>query len=181
MRTSADVIGFWFERHDQEDWFGGKPEFDAALALEFGETLPRVAKGEAYRWRETPDGRLAEIIVLDQFSRQLHRGSPLAFAQDPMALALAQEAVAQGVDEQVDAVRRPFFYMPYIHSESLMIHEEAMRLFTGLGDDNQLRYAVNHHAIIARFGRFPMRNKVLGRKSTEDEEAYIAEAGSRPF
>ncbi|HTM76688.1 MAG TPA: DUF924 family protein [Devosia sp.] len=181
MRSAADVIAFWFEQHGTEDWFGGKPEFDAALAEEFAETHPHVAKGEAYTWRTSAEGRLAEIIVLDQFSRQLHRGSAKAFAQDPMALTLAQEAIAQGLDLTVDPMRRPFFYLPYMHSESLLIHDEAMRLYTALGEPNQLDYEVKHREAIARFGRFPFRNKALGRQSTAEELAYMEEAGTRGF
>jgi uncharacterized protein (DUF924 family) len=181
MQTAQDVIAFWFIEHGADDWFGGKAEFDAALAARFADLHPRVAKGEAWAWRVTPDGRLAEIIVLDQFSRQLHRGSALAFAQDPMALALAQEAIDRGADLAVDPVRRPFFYLPFMHSESLLIQDEGMRLYSALGDAEQLDYQVKHREAIARFGRFPFRNKALGRQSTPEEIAYIAEAGSRGF
>ena len=181
MRSAADVIAFWFEQHGTEDWFGGKPEFDALLAQEFSETHAHVAMGEAYGWRGNVTGRLAEIIVLDQFSRQLYRGAPQAFAQDKMALVLAQEAIAQGLDQQLDPTRRAFFYLPYMHSESLPIHDEAMRLYTALGDPDQLDYETKHRAAIARFGRFPFRNKALGRTSTAEELAYMAEAGTRAF
>lgn len=181
MRSPADIIAFWFDQHGREDWFGGKPEFDAELAQAFAQTHSPVAKGEAWHWRASAEGRLAEIIVLDQFSRQLLRGSPLAFAQDPMALVLAQEAVGQGLDMRVDPVRRAFFYLPYMHSESLLIHEEAMRLYTALGDPDQLDYEVKHRATIERFGRYPARNKALGRASTAAELAYLAEIGDRMF
>ncbi|HTN63933.1 MAG TPA: DUF924 family protein [Devosia sp.] len=181
MRSPADVIAFWFEQHNADDWFGGKSEFDAELAREFAQTHLHVAKGEAYSWRTSAEGRLAEIIVLDQFSRQLHRGSPEAFAQDKMALVLAQEAVGQGLDLTVDPVRRPFFYLPYMHSESLLIHDEAMRLYAALGEPEQLDYEVKHRAAIERFGRFPFRNKALGRQSTPEELAYMEAAGTRAF
>lgn len=173
MKSAADVLAFWFVEHTKDDWFGGKTEFDEKLAERFAETHPRVARGEAYMWRQTPAGRVAEIIVLDQFSRQLHRGSPLAFAQDPMALALAQEAVAQGHDHALEQSQRMFLYMPYMHSESPIVHEEAMRLFTGLGDDNALDFEKRHFDVIKRFGRYPKRNAALGRASTEEELAYI--------
>ncbi len=181
MKTARDVIKFWFEDHDKEDWFGGKPEFDAALAEAFADTHGPVAKGEAWSWRATTDGRLAEIIVLDQFSRQLHRGRPEAFAQDRMALALAQEFVLRGLDQDLPADRRMFVYLPYMHSESLVIHEEAMRLYTALGDEDALDYERKHQAAIARFGRYPMRNAALGRTSTPEEAAYIAEHAERGF
>jgi len=181
MRTAEDVIRFWFVEHGMDDWFGGKPEFDAALAAEFAETHPHVALGEAWHWRATPQGRLAEIIVLDQFSRQLHRGEAAAFAQDKMALALAQEAIAAGSDQAIETVRRPFFYLPFMHAESLVIQDEGIKLYTALGDAEQLDFMAKHRDVIARFGRFPFRNKALGRTSTAEELAYMDEAGKRGF
>jgi uncharacterized protein (DUF924 family) len=180
MRTANDVIRFWFVDHDKDDWFGAKPEFDAALAAEFSETQQRVAQGEAWQWRETPEGRLAELIVLDQFSRQLHRGSAEAFAQDRMAVALAQEAVAAGADQAIAMERRMFLFMPYMHSESLVIQEEGVKHFAQFGED-MLAFMVGHRDTVARFGRFPFRNKALGRQSTPDEIAYMAENGGRMF
>jgi uncharacterized protein (DUF924 family) len=174
MRSADDVLNFWFVEHGQKDWFGGGPEFDRKLADRFAETHAAVARGEAWTWRATPEGRLAEIIVLDQFSRQIHRGSPLAFASDDMALALAQEAVAGGHDMGLEPARRRFLYMPYMHSESLLVHEEAMRLFTELGEVETLKFEALHAAVLRRFGRYPRRNAVLGRKSTPEELDYIA-------
>jgi uncharacterized protein (DUF924 family) len=181
MRTSDDVIQFWFVEHGKEDWFGGKPEFDAELAAAFSDTHPPVARGAAWRWRSTAEGRLAEIIVLDQFSRQLHRGSAQAFAQDKMALVLAQEAISAGADQAVEPVRRAFFYLPFMHAESLVIQDEGVRLYEALGDDEQLDYMRKHREVVARFGRFPFRNKALGRETTAEELAYMAEQGDRAF
>jgi uncharacterized protein (DUF924 family) len=181
MRTAEDVLRFWFVEHGKADWFGGKPEFDAELAAEFGDTHPHVALGETWQWRKTAAGRLAEIIVLDQFSRQLQRGAPEAFAQDKMALVLAQEAIAGGADQAVDPVRRAFFYLPFMHAESLLIQDEGVRLYEALGDAEQLDYMRKHREAIARFGRFPFRNKALGRESTAEELAYMAEQGDRGF
>ena len=181
MRTAQDVIAFWFIEHGEADWFGGKPQFDAAIAERFAITHAAVARGEAWHWRGSGAGRLAEVIVLDQFSRQLHRGRPEAFAQDPMALALAQEAIAQGADQVVDPVRRPFFYLPFMHAESLVIQNEGIKLYAALGDADQLDYMAKHHDCIARFGRFPVRNAALGRVSTNEEVAYLAEIGDRAF
>jgi uncharacterized protein (DUF924 family) len=175
-----DILRFWFIEHGQEDWFGGKPEFDAELAASFAETHQRVAAGEAYSWRATPGGRLAEIIVLDQFSRQLYRGSTRAFAQDGMALVLAQEAVAGGLDQLLEPPRRMFLYMPYMHSESLLVHEEAMRLFGAMGNEEQLKYEIAHRDCLWRFGRYPRRNAVLGRESTPEELEYMS-AGQGMF
>ncbi|MHB1104198.1 MAG: DUF924 family protein [Devosia sp.] len=180
MSTPDDVLHFWFIDHGQQDWFGGKPEFDAELAAKFTESHARAAAGEAYPWRATPEGRLAEILVLDQFSRQLHRGSPQAFAQDGMALVLAQEAVAGGFDLKLEPPRRTFVYMPYMHSESLVIHEEAVRLFTALGNEEALKYELGHVDVLKRFGRYPRRNAALGRQSTPEELEYMA-AGTGAF
>ncbi|CAN7162106.1 DUF924 domain-containing protein [Devosia sp. LjRoot16] len=173
MTSRDDILNFWFVEHGEPDWFGGKPEFDALLAERFGETYAAVARGEAAWWRASPSGRLAEIIVLDQFCRQLHRKRPEAFASDAMALRLAQEAVALGDDMRVEPRRRTFFYMPYMHSEDLAVHDEAIRLFTALGDEDTLKYEIMHRDCIARFGRYPRRNAALGRVSTPDEIAYI--------
>ena len=180
MRTADDVIRFWFVEHGMDDWFGGKAEFDAALAAEFAETHPRVALGEAWQWRATPNGRLAEIIVLDQFSRQLHRGEAAAFAQDKMATALAQEAIAAEADQQIPMEWRMFIYMPFMHAESLVIQNEGCRHFVPFGED-MMKFMTGHRDCIARFGRFPFRNKALGRFSTAEEEAYMAEQGDRVF
>jgi uncharacterized protein (DUF924 family) len=181
MRTEDDVIRFWFVEHGMDDWFGGKPEFDAALAAEFAETHAAVARGEAWQWRATPHGRLAEIIVLDQFSRQLHRGEAAAFAQDKMALALAQEMVGQGLDKAMTFFERMFILLPYMHAESVVVQAESMRLHAALNDEKALDFATKHHDCIARFGRYPFRNKALGRQSTVDELAYMEEAGKRGF
>jgi len=173
MTSADDILNFWFVEHGEADWFGGKPEFDAVLAERFTETHAAAARGEAAWWRATPSGRLAEIIVLDQFSRQLHRKRPEAFAADAMALRLAQEAVGVGDDMRVEPRRRMFLYMPYMHSEDLAVHNEAIRLFTALGDEETLKFEVMHRDCIARFGRYPRRNAALGRVSTPAEIEYI--------
>ena len=181
MQGPRDVIEFWFVEHGYEDWFGGKTEFDAKLAARFGDLHRRVSRGEAWHWRETANGRLAEVLMLDQFSRQLHRGSARAFAQDGMALVLAQEAIFEGADKEVDAGRAMFFYMPFMHAESLVIQDEGVRLFEALGNKDALQFMVDHRDTIARFGRFPFRNKALGRQSTPEELTYMAEKGDRVF
>lgn len=181
MIDAKDVLGFWFEEHGREDWFAGKPEFDARIAARFGAAHGGVARGEAWRWRETARGRLAEIIVLDQFSRQLYRNDPRAYAQDPMALALAQEMVAQGLDQALDETERMFCYLPYMHSESSLVHEEAVRLYTALGNADTLDYELKHRDAILRFGRYPFRNAPLGRQSTPEEIAYMEANKGRGF
>jgi uncharacterized protein (DUF924 family) len=179
--TPENVLHFWFAEHGPDDWFAGKPEFDAKVIARFSETQRRAAACEFWRWRETPDGRLAEIIVLDQFSRQIHRGTAASFASDPLALALAQEAVRAGDDQRLDAKRRVFLYMPYMHSESLAVHDEAVRLFTVLGNTDTLDFERKHRDAIARFGRYPKRNAALGRTTTAEEQAYLDEIGDRAF
>jgi uncharacterized protein (DUF924 family) len=174
MKTAADVLHFWFVQHGREQWFGGGPEFDAKLTAEFAETHLAVAAGEAWTWRKTTEGRLAEIIVLDQFSRQIFRGQAKAFAQDPMALALAQEAVAGGHDQAVEMPQRMFFYLPYMHSESLKVHEESLRLHQAMGVPEGIEYELAHQDVLKRFGRYPRRNEALGRTSTSVEAAYCA-------
>lgn len=174
MKTAADVLHFWFVQHGREQWFGGGPDFDAKLTAEFAETHMAVAAGEAWTWRTTAEGRLAEIIVLDQFSRQIYRGQARAFATDGMALALAQEAVAGGHDMQVPHERRMFLYLPYMHSESLKVHEESLRLYQALGVPENIEYELAHQDVLKRFGRYPRRNEALGRASTSVELAYCA-------
>lgn len=181
MQDHSDVLEFWFEDHDQDDWFGGKADFDRAVADRFGQLHEKVARGEAWSWRESTEGRLAEILVLDQLSRQLHRNSPIAYRQDKMALVLAQEAVGAGHDADVDPHRAMFFYMPFMHAESLVVQNEGVRLFQAMGDEDLLKYMLDHRDTIARFGRFPFRNKVLGRDSTPEELAYMDEMGDRVF
>lgn len=175
MHSAEDILKFWFVDHGREHWFGGGPEFDALLTETFAETHAAVAAGEAWTWRATPHGRLAEIIVLDQFSRQIHRGTAKAFAQDPMALALAQEVVYAGLEQQLEPMpERMFLYLPFMHSESLLVHEEAMRLYATLNDEETMAYEIAHRDVLRRFGRYPRRNQALGRVSTPEEEAYIA-------
>jgi uncharacterized protein (DUF924 family) len=174
MKTADDVLKFWFADHGQDDWFGAKPEFDAKITEQFAQTHAAAARGEAWRWRTTPEGRLAEIIVLDQFSRQLFRGRPEAFATDQMALTLAQEAVAGGHHNFVAMPQRMFMLLPFQHAESAVVQAESVRLHTALGVPDLLKFAAGHAACIARFGRFPKRNAALGRTSTPEEKDYIA-------
>ena len=179
--THDAILDFWFAEHGPDDWFSGSAAFDAEVTARFSETLACAAACELWAWRDTPDGRLAEIIVLDQFSRQIHRGSPQAFATDPLSLALAQEAVRAGDDLKISADRRMFLYMPFMHSESLVVHADAMRLFSSLGSDGALKAEQGHVETLTRFGRYPKRNAVLGRASTPEEDDYITESGNRMF
>jgi uncharacterized protein (DUF924 family) len=172
------VLHFWFEEIEPKLWWVKSPEFDRLIASRFGALHAAAARCELFEWRASAAGRLAEIIVLDQFSRNLHRDSPLAFACDPLALALAQEAVAAGAPAQVEASRRVFFYMPYMHSESPAIHAVAVELFEDPAARDNLDYEHRHKAIVDRFGRYPHRNAVLGRASTAEEIEFLKTPGS---
>ena len=176
--TSNSIIHFWFSEIDRSLWFKKDADFDRMLNQRFGVLHTQASLGELSAWRDTPHGRLAEIIVLDQFSRNLYRDSPRAFAQDGMALVLAQEALRTGADAALTAQERVFLYMPYMHSESAPIQETAVELFTHNGIANNLEYELKHKAIIDRFGRYPHRNAVLGRVSTPEEIAFLQEPGS---
>ncbi len=177
--TPDTVLAFWFEEIEPRQWWAVDAAFDAVIRTRFGALHRAAAQGELWAWRATPQGRLAEVIVLDQFSRNMHRETPLAFAADPMALALAQETVAGGHDQALPPERRVFLYMPYMHSESAVVHEEAVRLFTALGIANNVDFELRHQSIITRFGRYPHRNAILGRASTPEELAFLQQPGSR--
>lgn len=174
-----EVHTFWFQEITPQQWWKVDPAFDAALRQRFGPLHAQAAAYELWDWRGTPQGRLAEIIVLDQFSRNLFRGTPGAFAQDPLALALAQEAVAGGHDAALtQPIERTFLYMPYMHSESARVHVQAEQLFrlNGLPDNHD--FELRHQAIIERFGRYPHRNAILGRTSTPEEVEFLKQPGS---
>jgi uncharacterized protein (DUF924 family) len=173
------VLQFWFQEITPAQWWKVDPEFDQLVLSRFSALHTQASQCELFRWRQSPSGRLAEIIVLDQFSRNMFRGSKLAFAADPLALALAQEAVAAGDDHKLPVEQRVFTYMPYMHSESRLIHGVAERLFKESGSENNYEFELRHKAIIDRFGRYPHRNEALGRESTQDELAFLAQPGSR--
>ncbi len=172
------VIEFWFEELDQSFWWKKDTVFDALLIERFSDIHGRAINCELFGWRESAAGRLAEIIVLDQFSRNMFRDSPRAFAYDSMSLALAQESISHGVDQQLNAVQRSFLYMPFMHSESLAIHELAVELFRKNEIQGNLEFELKHKDVITRFGRYPHRNSVLGRESTAEETAYLSQPGS---
>lgn len=174
-----EILNFWFTEIQPAQWWKVDPAFDVALRERFGTLHQAARQGECWQWRAEPRGRLAEIIILDQFSRNMFRGTAEAFACDPMALALAQEAVAGGHDASLPVAQRTFFYMPYQHSESLRIHCEAERLFAALGPGSHNDFELRHKVIIERFGRYPHRNAALGRESTADELEFLKQPGSR--
>lgn len=172
------ILAFWFDEIEPKHWWARSDDFDRLIATRFGAVHGAATRGELHTWRSSPEGRLAEVIVLDQFSRNLHRNSPLAFAWDGMALVLAQEAVAAHADQALPAAQRAFLYMPYMHSESALIHGLAVSLFSQPGLEGNLDFELRHKAIIDRFGRYPHRNAALGRASTAEEAAFLQTPGS---
>ena len=175
---AADILHFWFEELTDKQHFVKDPALDAAMRERFGATLEAAARCELFAWRATLEGRLAEILVLDQFSRNIFRGTPRAFAQDALALVLAQELVARGHDQRLPVAQRAFAYMPYMHSESLLIHEQAVQLFSQPALEGNLDFELRHKTIIERFGRFPHRNHILGRASSASEITFLSEPGA---
>lgn len=175
---SQRVWQFWFETLEPSQWFQKSDSLDRDIAQQFGELHRQASACELSAWRDTPRGRLAEILVLDQFSRNIYRDSPQAFAQDALALALAQEAVRQGADQFLPPQERAFLYMPYMHSESRKIHGEAIKLFDQPGLEHNLKFEIRHRDIIEQFGRYPHRNEVLGRDTTTEEQAFLQQPGS---
>ncbi len=184
------VLDFWFgaagEPGDgtvRSEWFAAQPEFDARIAASFGETIEAALAGECDAWGRSAQTACALVIVVDQFTRNVFRGTPRMFAGDRLALDTARRIVAERWDERYDALHRWFCYMPFEHSESIDDQRESLRLFGALRDHplagGAWRWAKSHHDVIERFGRFPHRNEILGRASTPDEIAFLREPGSR--
>lgn len=172
------VLDFWYHESHQPFWFTHSDQFDQTIRQHFAHTLHQAAQGELFGWRNTIHGRLAEIIVLDQFSRNLYRDTPQAFSQDGMALALAQTAVALPEFTQLNSNEQHFLLLPYMHSESALIHTQALALFKQLNNPQILDFEIKHKVIIDRFGRYPHRNVVLGRPSTPEELVFLNEPHS---
>ena len=172
-----EVIEFWFGPEPgkkRDEWFERNDAFDAEIRDRFGELHARAAAGNCDHWMETPRGALALIVMLDQFSRNLHRGSAAAFASDAKALAFAEAAIAKGWDKQFTEAEQIFFYLPHEHSEDLAVQNRSVELFSQTKDWD-LQYAESHRQLIERFGRFPHRNAALGRENTPEEEEYLAQ------
>jgi uncharacterized protein (DUF924 family) len=178
LPSQDDVLDFWFREIPASLWWEKNAAFDAALQQRFGALHAAARQGELWQWRRDIHGRLAEIIVLDQFSRNIFRDRPEAFACDGMALALAQEAIASGGAHTLPVTQRAFLYLPFMHSESALIHVQALVLYAEPGLEHNLDFERRHKAIIDRFGRYPHRNGVLGRLSTPDELDFLQTPGS---
>ncbi len=172
------IINFWFEETKPEQWWKKDKAFDALLVERFSELHSRASRCELFEWRKHPEGRLAEIIVLDQFSRNMFRDTSLAFATDPMSLTLSQEAISCGADQALTSLQRSFLYMPFMHSESLQIHEIAVELYRNNSIQSNLDFELSHKKIIEKFGRYPHRNDILGRQSTAEEIEFLSLPGS---
>lgn len=168
-----EVIDFWFKESGPEEWFRKSELFDAKVRDRFLAIYWQTIAGEKEMWRAEPKGRLAEIIVVDQFARNIFRGTAQSFAHDPLALALSQEAIRARAAEALTPYERQFLYMPFMHSESKKIHERAVQLFHSLGLPEPLKYELAHKNIIDTYGRYPHRNEVLGRASTPAELAFL--------
>ncbi|WP_018981368.1 DUF924 family protein [Salinimonas chungwhensis] len=174
MEEATEVVSFWFDELEPQQWFKPDDGLDNIIRSRFGAVHQAAANGELWPWRATPHGRLAEIIVLDQFSRNIHRHTPAAYRCDLAALLLAQEAVAAGADQALTVQEVTFLYMPFMHSESLDVHDIALELFDVAGLEKQMDFEVRHRDVLVKFGRYPQRNEAMGRSSTPEEKAFLA-------
>lgn len=173
-----EVLSFWFDEIKPSQWWVKDDQLDQLIITRFSQLHTQAMNCELFDWRKTASGRLAEIIVLDQFSRNMFRGAPLCFANDALALGLAQQAIDAAADKSLSPVQRSFLYMPFMHSESLKIHEIAVGLFQKNGIQANLDFELKHKEVIEQFGRYPHRNKVLGRVSTDEELRFLQQLGS---
>lgn len=171
--TAESILEFWFEELTEADWFSKNDELDEMIRHRFHACHNLARHGELYSWRVMPTGRLAEILILDQFSRNIYRGTPDAFACDPLALILAEELVLLEEDQRLSPQYRTFAYMPFMHSESRIMHALAEKLFREVKNEESLKYELMHKKIIDEFGRFPHRNKILGRMTTPREAEFL--------
>ncbi|PVB61217.1 DUF924 family protein [Labrenzia sp. 011] len=174
--TSLDVLDFWWQA-GPEKWFAGGDAFDRSCREKFLPAIEDAFAGRLDPWMETADGALALVLLLDQMPRNVFRGTAAAFKADPKALAVAEHALARGFDRAFPKAGRGFFYLPFEHSEEMAHQERSVDLFRGLGDKELYYYALIHLDVIRRFGRFPHRNKALGRETTPQEQAYLADGG----
>jgi uncharacterized protein (DUF924 family) len=196
-RMFEEVLAFWFGPLDErgcadqghrEHWWRKDTAFDDEIRRRFADELAAIRRGERDEWLATPRGRLAQVIVLDQFSRNIFGGSAQSFAADPQARRVVDGGLQRGDDQQLALDERSFFYMPFMHSEEMAHQDRAVALFAGLRDSappdvrdsygSFVQYAEQHRNIVRRFGRFPHRNAILGRTTTPDEMLFLEQAGS---
>ena len=174
--TPADILAFW-RQAGTERWYTRDDAFDTELKRRYLGLWQKAAAGRLSAWEDSDDGALALIIVLDQFPRNMFRGEPATYASDAAAREVAGRAIERGADARMAADLREFFYLPFMHSEHLGDQVRCVDLFRKVGDSDNLRYAEEHAAIIRRFGRFPHRNRVLGREMTAEEQAFLDDGG----
>jgi uncharacterized protein (DUF924 family) len=179
------ILNFWFGDPSSSDygqpqphWFNSTPELDQNVRDTFGHSYEQASKGELDEFKKTPEGSLALILIFDQFSRNMFRGTPQVYAMDTQAVEIAKEAIQMGFDQELTDFQRKFIYMPFMHSEDLKEQNKSVELFESLGEEATLKYALSHRDIVARFGRFPHRNGILNRESTPQEIAFLKEPGS---
>lgn len=175
---AREVLDFWLGEVPAEKRFAKDAELDRQIGERFGALRDAVLESGAEGWRDTPERLLAAVILLDQFSRNLHRGTPQAFAADPLALDLTKEAIAKGWEDGYSPVERQFLYLPLMHSEDRSVQALSVEKFEALGDANVIGFARDHRDVVERYGRFPSRNAALGRASTAEEEAYLSKPGA---
>lgn len=173
-----NVLTFWFEELNPQQWWVKDSALDQIIYDRFNSVHQQASQCELYQWRESAKGRLAEIIVLDQFSRNMFRDTAKSFAQDSLALALSQQAIAEGADKELNAIERSFLYMPFMHSESLIIHQQACLLYKANGIDSNYQFELKHLDIIKKFDRYPHRNAILKRESSAEEIAFLNQPNS---
>ena len=178
MIQPQQVLTFWFEEISQAQWWRKNLAFDTKLRQRFGATHRTASSGGLAHWRSDVDGRLAEIIVLDQFSRNLFRNQASAYASDNIALQLAENTIKLALDQALPPTKRAFLYMPFMHAESLEQQRNSVKLFATIAETGNLRSAQRHFDVINKFGRFPHRNAALGRSSTPAEEIFLQQPGA---
>lgn len=178
QNTFSQLLHFWFHDLTPDQWWKKDLQLDQHIREKYHSLHHQAIKGELWTWRSTSQGRLAEILILDQFSRHIYRDLPQAFAHDSMALALAQEAIHIKAETHLNPTECSFLYLPFMHSESSNIHEIAVHLYTALGLDQNLKFELLHKKIIDQFGRYPHRNEILGRVSTDEELAFLQQENS---
>ena len=173
------VLVFWFKEISPESWFKKDPLFDDMLTQKFGRMIEQALAGQLDKWAQNKEGRLALILLLDQMTRNIFRNTPKAFSGDEIACALSLRSVADGfLQTEKNVHKRQFFLMPMMHSEDLKIQKQSLPLFQALTSENTYNYAIKHHNIIERFGRFPHRNHILNRPSSNEEIAFLTQQGS---
>jgi uncharacterized protein (DUF924 family) len=178
--TATEIVAFW-RGAGPDKWFARDESFDQTIRSRFLQSYEAAANGELAAWEESVEGALALVLLFDQFPRNMFRDSARAFATDMQGRAAADRALARGFDRATDLAMRSFFYLPFMHSETLIDQDRCVRLYEALGDAEQLRYATEHRDVIRRFGRFPHRNRALGRDTTPAEQAFLeADGGGKP-